>query len=59
MSQPDVNRPLKIREFAALVGVSYNTAYRAIKRGEIESSRIGRQILVPRRVVNQILEGAK
>src|SRR5262245_13902865 len=40
-----------IAEAARLLGVGYTTLYDAIKRGEIVGVRIGRRILIPRRII--------
>ncbi len=46
---PDTARlTLTVDETAELLGIGRAAAYRAINRGEIESLRIGRRLLVPR-----------
>ena len=49
-------RTLTVAEAARELGVSRNTAYDAVRRGEIPSIRIGRRILVPRRRLEDLLE---
>jgi excisionase family DNA binding protein len=39
---------LSIPEAPALLGVSKNSAYSAVARGEIPSIRVGRRIVIPR-----------
>jgi excisionase family DNA binding protein len=47
-----------VEEAANLLGISRNTAYEAVRRGEIPIIRIGRRILIPRNrleaMVNQV-----
>jgi len=59
LDQDISDAPLRLKEFAALVGMSYRAVWRAAKRGEIESSRLGSTYLIPRRVANKYLEGRK
>ena len=40
---------LTVEEAAALLGISRNSAYEAVRRGEIPSVRIGGRIVIPRR----------
>jgi len=44
-------RPLTIREYAATLGISKDTAYEAARRGEFRTLRKGRRVLVPATVV--------
>jgi excisionase family DNA binding protein len=37
-----------VEEAARLLGISRNSAFRAVQRGQLPSIRIGRRILVPR-----------
>jgi len=46
-----------IGEFADVVGIHLNTAYRAAKRGEIPVIRVGGRLLVPKAVLMRILAG--
>ena len=39
---------LTVEEAAALLGISRNSAYEAVRRGEIPSVRIGGRIVIPR-----------
>ena len=54
--QPTIDRPaslaalpptLTIPEAARLFGISHSAAYRAARKGEIPTIRIGRRLLVP------------
>ena len=38
---------LTVTQVAQLLGISRNTAYEAVRRGEIPSCRFGRRIVVP------------
>ena len=40
---------LTVEEAAVLLGISRNSAYEAVRRGEIPSVRIGGRIVIPRR----------
>ena len=48
---------LTIAEIAAILGIHKNTAYRAAKRGEIPTIRVGGRLLVPKAVLIRILAG--
>jgi len=48
---------LTIGETAVLLGVAPHTAYRAAKRGEIPTIRIGGRLLVPKAAMAQLLVG--
>ncbi len=48
-----------VDEAAALLGISRNKAYEAVKTGVIPSIKIGRRILIPRqRLEDMVNEGA-
>ena len=44
-----------VDEFAHILGIGRGTAYAAIKRGEIPHLRIGRRIVIPTQVVENLL----
>jgi excisionase family DNA binding protein len=44
-----VRLTLTVEEAAAHLGISRNSAYEAVRRGEIPSVRIGGRIVIPRR----------
>jgi excisionase family DNA binding protein len=46
----------KIDEAAQLLGLSRNSAYEAIKRGEIPVIRFGRRIVIPKASLDRLLE---
>ena len=46
----------KVDEAARLLGLSRNSAYEAIKRGEIPIIRFGRRLVVPIAGLNRLLE---
>jgi excisionase family DNA binding protein len=52
----DVGRVLSIREVANILGVSDDLAYELVARGEIPCLRLGRRRLIPRRVVDLMIE---
>lgn len=47
-----------VDETAALLGISRNGAYEAIRRGEIPAIKIGGRIVVPRAALDRWLESA-
>lgn len=49
---------LTVPEAAKLLGVSRNSAYEAIQRGEIPAIRIGRRVVVPRARLEEMLNGS-
>ena len=51
-TKPDQSRPADrltytVEEAAQLLGISRNSGYEAVRRGEIPTIRLGRRILVP------------
>ncbi len=52
------SRPLtlSVAEAARLLGIGRNSAYEAVRRGEIPSIRIGRRVLIPRTALMVLLE---
>lgn len=46
---------VSVEEAAELLGVSRQTAYKAVRRGEIPSLRLGRKIVVPRAKLDALL----
>jgi excisionase family DNA binding protein len=47
-----------VEEAAALLGISRNSAYEAVRRGQLPVLRIGRRLVVPRAALDRILSGA-
>jgi excisionase family DNA binding protein len=52
----DVGWVLSIREVAKVLGVSDDLVYELVARGEIPCLRLGRRRLIPRRVVDLMIE---
>jgi len=48
---------LTVVEASELLGVSRNSLYEAIRRGEVPHLRIGRRIVIPRRQLEGLLDG--
>ncbi|MEY8351716.1 helix-turn-helix transcriptional regulator [Lachnospiraceae bacterium 54-53] len=51
------NDLLSAQEIAEILKISRNTVYELIKRGELNSSKVGKQVRVPRSEVNAYLSG--
>ncbi|NJL06779.1 MAG: helix-turn-helix domain-containing protein [Chloroflexaceae bacterium] len=51
------NRTFSVQEAADLLGVGKATIYKAIERGEVVYSKIGRRKLLPGRWVKAMVEG--
>ena len=48
---------MPVREAAARIGVGYNQAYEAVRKGEIPAIRIGKRWLVLTAALERMLEG--
>jgi excisionase family DNA binding protein len=48
---------MTVEEAAAVLGISRSTAYECVRRGELRAVRLGRRLVVPRLVVDQLLAG--
>jgi excisionase family DNA binding protein len=48
-----------VEEAAAKLGISRNSAYEGVRRGDIPGIRIGRRIVVPRVPLDRMLDGGK
>ena len=46
---------LRVADLMPLLGIGRNTAYELIRRGQIRSVRIGRQIRIPREALLEFL----
>lgn len=44
-----------VEEVASILGISRNSAYEAVRRGEIPTIRLGRRILIPRSRLEDLL----
>jgi excisionase family DNA binding protein len=49
---------LKIEEAAKVLGISRNTAYDAVKSGQLPTVKIGRRLLVPKVALDHMLTSA-
>ena len=47
-----------VDEAAKILRISRNSAYQAVKEGQIPSIRIGKRIVIPRQAFNRMLEEA-
>jgi excisionase family DNA binding protein len=47
-----------VEEAGALLGIGRSAAYQAVKSRELPSVKIGKRLLVPKRVLERLLEGA-
>ena len=52
-------RVMTVDEAAEALGLSRNSAYEAVKRGDIPTIRIGRRIIVPIAALERLLETAE
>jgi excisionase family DNA binding protein len=50
---------LSVEEAASLAGISRNSAYEAVRRGELPVIRVGRRLLVPRAALLRLLNGGE
>jgi excisionase family DNA binding protein len=50
-------KTVSIEEAGRLLGYSRNTAYDAVKSGELPVIRLGRKMRVPRIVIDRMLDG--
>ena len=46
---------LRVKDLAALLSISHNTAYALVRSGQIRSIRIGRTYRIPRDAVDEYL----
>ena len=51
-------KTVTVEEAARMLGVGRNTAYEAVRTGELPSLRIGRRIVVPVRALERLLDSA-
>ena len=49
---------VSVEEAGRILGYSRNTAYEAVRRGEIPTIRFGRKIRVPKAALQRLLDGA-
>jgi excisionase family DNA binding protein len=55
---PTERQTLKIEEAAKILGISRNTAYDAVKTGQLPTVKIGRRFLVPKAALERLLDSA-
>ena len=48
---------VSVEEAGEILGCSRNTAYEAVRRGEIPVIRIGKRLLVPKAALQRLLNG--
>lgn len=48
---------LTVSEAGRLLGIGRNSAYEAVRRGQLYAIRLGRRLVVPRSVVERLLSG--
>ena len=53
----DQRLTLTVEEAARLLGISRALAYELVRDGEIPSLRLRRRIVIPRRVIEALLDG--
>jgi excisionase family DNA binding protein len=53
--KPDESLVLSVKAVAKILGLSRNSAYEAVRTGQIPSLRFGKRILVPRVALNKML----
>lgn len=46
---------ITVDELATLLGVSRNTAYTAVRNGDVPSLRVGARIVIPRRALEDLI----
>ena len=49
---------MTVEEAAKRLGIGRNTAYDAVRAGQIPSVKIGKRYLIPRAALERLLEGA-
>jgi excisionase family DNA binding protein len=55
---PTERKTCSVAEAAKILGISRNTAYDAVKSGQVPIVKIGRRLLVPRAALERMLENA-
>jgi excisionase family DNA binding protein len=50
---------LSVSQAAKLLGISRAFAYELVARGELPSLRLGRRVVVPRRALEKLVDGAE
>lgn len=52
---PILRRAESLREFAASLGISYDSAFRKAQSGQLKTVRFGRRVLVPAPEIERVL----
>jgi excisionase family DNA binding protein len=52
---PTIRKALSVRELADSLGVSFDSAYRRVKSGDVKSFLVGRRRLIPASELSRIL----
>jgi excisionase family DNA binding protein len=55
-TKTDQRLTISVEEAGRLLGISRGLAYELVNRGDIPSVRLGRRIVVPRRVLEHLLD---
>ncbi len=58
-TQPVEQQTVTRKQAATMLGLGQNTVDRMIARGELESIKLGRRRLIPRRVIDALLNGGQ
>jgi excisionase family DNA binding protein len=58
MTEGEVKKPFKVKEYADLARVSPNAVYELVRRGELPAVRFGRAIRIPREAGEKRLVGS-
>jgi excisionase family DNA binding protein len=56
--QASQRRTVTVPEAAIALGISRNSAYDAVKTGQLQVIKIGKRLLVPRAALDRMLDGA-
>ena len=54
---PITRQTLTVTEAAQLLGISRAHAYDCVRSGQISSITLGRRVVIPRRVIDELLKG--
>ncbi|MFC1945437.1 helix-turn-helix domain-containing protein [Chloroflexota bacterium] len=54
--QQETRLTLNVSEAARILGLSRNSTYEAVKRGEIPSIKFGRRVIIPRAALFKMLD---
>ena len=55
---PEKRQTYTVEEAAEILGIGRNSAYEAVRRGEIPAIKIGKRVLVPKAALDRMLSGA-